>query len=67
MIAVCLEFDFNPDVATVKRVLKKTIEIRREQVESITAGRQTEWTGQLTADFKTTLGARIGEFGNLGK
>ena len=61
--SVYLQTDAETDVPTVKRVLQRGIEIRRQQLGPTGLSGSKEWSDQQTADFSDALAEYIrGEF-----
>ena len=59
VIMACSENKVASDVQSIKDIVARGIEIRREQLESVGLGASTEWTEQQTAEFSDALDAYI--------
>ena len=59
VIASCLESQCTAEVAPVKGIVERAIEIRGSQLGSLPAGHKTDWTEELTTGFISSLNAYI--------
>ena len=61
VIKVCVDSKCAAEVGTVKEILKRAIDIRRHQLESVDPDFRFEWPAQLTEDFSARLNTYIYE------
>ena len=61
VIETCIESDCPVDAPTIKKIVEQGVEIRRRQLELISAETQTNWDEQGTADFVSALSAYISD------
>ena len=59
VIAACLETQCAAEVAPVKGIVERAIEIRGSQLGSLPAGHKTDWTEEFTIGFISSLSAHI--------
>ena len=59
VIATCLECQCAAEVALVKNIVERAIEIRGSQLGNLPAGNKMDWTEELTSDFTSGLRAYI--------
>ena len=61
VINVCMENKCQADAGTIREIVRKAIEIRRNQLEFVAPGQEFEWTAQSTEEFSASLSAYINE------
>ena len=59
VIAACSESQCAAEVAPVRGIVERAIEIRGSQLGSLPAGQKTDWTEELTIGFLSSLSAYI--------
>ena len=59
VIFICTESQCAAEVATIKKILERAIEIRAAQINAVHPGRKTEWDEQLLLDFRSSLSTYI--------
>ena len=59
VIAACIESQCAAEVASVKKIVERAIEIRSDQTADLPTDNKTEWTDEFTADFRSSLNAFI--------
>ena len=59
VIATCMESPCAAEVATVKKIVERAIQIRESQLANWPVRSKMDWTQELTAEFTSTLRAYI--------